>query len=199
MPIFVILDAEQRSLEAAADALLRTVPPDCERPFYTERRLAQKELRMVHIAQVDGLADMERAPSQSFREEVRFLAAVSRLDDALRICLLLWVDGWRQQDIATALRISQQGVSRRLQAALRICYSALPLSFRHFSHRSLYRTPAHARQVGWTGSCAHCGEPFMSRGREARFCSSACRSDSKKARLVPKKIEKKLDSGIKKG
>src|SRR5437016_1964836 len=127
MTYFVPMTPDQAALETAADALLRTTCRDPERPAYTERQLMRKSPRMIDIREM-----VRRAftPSQTLRDEIRFLASVSHMNSEHRRCLKLWIDGWNQQEIAEACGITQQFISRRLRKALRACYDSAPISFR---------------------------------------------------------------------
>lgn len=178
MSVFVILSPEEIRLELAADALILAHPQDSSLPAYTERQLARRGRRMIPV---DSLAEMTAAPSQSLRDELRFLASVSRLSAELRGCLNLWIDGWTQQEIAQACAVSQQRVSQRLRAALRICYDAAPLSFRRFSYHTIYRPPRRIRKEMITRRCARCGEEFPLGNGAGRYCSTSCREAARRA------------------
>jgi hypothetical protein len=173
MSLFIVLTPEEAALERAADALLRAQPPDPERPAYTERQFAQRGRCLVSV---EHLVQTVAAPPQPFREELRFLASVSRLDPDSRRYMRLWTDGWSQQEIAAALNVSQQYVSQRLHHALRLCYDVAPLSFRRFSHHTIYHPPEKRRRSRiMARRCARCGEEFPLGLGHGRYCSSLCR------------------------
>jgi hypothetical protein len=165
-----IEEAREQFLEMAADHLLRTTPHDPERPTYTEQQLSQRWRRMLNIG---ALVDGKGCPSQTLRDEMRFLMSVTRMDPEYRRCLRLWVDGWTQEEIAHAYHVSQQVVSYRLKRALRSCYAAAPISFRRFSQHTIYRKRRTRTSVG-ARRCAHCGEEFLIALGCGTLCSPAC-------------------------
>src|SRR5437867_10521762 len=109
MRIVVPVTLEDDALEHAADALIGRAPRDSERPAYTEKELMRRNRRTIRI---ETLLEDPAPPPQSLRDEMRFLASVTRLGGDLRRYLGLWLEGWRQTEIAEALRVSQQTVSR---------------------------------------------------------------------------------------
>lgn len=179
VPAYVLLTPEQLALETAADELLRQAVPDPEQPVYTERQLVRRSRRMVST---DALAEMAVAPSQPLRDELRFLASVSRLSAEQRGCLNLWIDGWSQSEIAEAYGVCQQRISQRLRAALRICYDATPISFRRFSYHTIYRPPRRRKHAGLVHRCIRCGEEYLAGIGCGRYCSTACHHAAEHAR-----------------
>src|SRR2546423_1491563 len=126
---------DQLALEVAADALLEDISPDPERPVYTERQLARKTPRLIDI---QVMVERSFTQTESLGDEIGLLASVGRMTRENRRCLKLWIDGWSQREIAEAFEISQQFVSQRLRKALRACYDSAPISFRRFSHHTIY-------------------------------------------------------------
>lgn len=171
MKLFVVLTPEQLALEREADRLLGAQPRDPERPAYTERQLARRGPRLISV---DALAEQAVAPSQPLRDELRFLASVSRLEPGLRLTLRLWIEGWSQQEIAAACHLSQQRVSQRIQKALRVCYDNAPLSFRQFSHHTLSRKLRRSSRTEALRRCVECGEAFLASLGCGRYCSTLC-------------------------
>ena len=167
--------AREQFLEMAADYLLREAPRDPDRPTYTEQQLSRNWRRMLRI---DALVGRKGNPSQTMRDEMRFLMSVSRMDPEHRRCLRLWVDGWTQEEIARAYNVSQQIVSYRLKRALKSCYSAAPISFRRFSQHTTYRK-RRIRTTAGIRRCVHCGEQFLQALGCDRYCSPDCESRAK--------------------
>lgn len=192
MTAFVVLTGEELELEEAADALIRGADHDADCPAYTERQLGRRGARLV--VRAEALAELAAAPPQPLRDEIRFLAAASRLTAELRACLLLWVDGWSQQEIALRLRVTQQAVSDRLRRALTICYDAAPISFRLFSHHSVYRPPSRGRRDTPVARCARCGEEVAAGPGRGRYCGSQCREAARHERRQPARNSRQNDS-----
>lgn len=164
--------------EELADDLLARLEPDPNTPVYTEQQMLRKGRRLVRL----DLADQsEDAAPQTARDELRFLASVSHLAPDSRLCLELWLDGWRQAQIAGVLGISQQRVSQRVRAALVQCLDLAPISFRAFSYHSIYRPPRKTRPAGIQRSCAWCGEPYLVSLGCGRYCCSLCRETARHA------------------
>jgi len=172
MAVFIVLTREERALERAGDMALRALPPDLERPAYTERLLARRSRRLISM---DALIENAATAPEPLRDELRFLASISRLEPKSRCCLILWIDGWTQREIAAALRVSQQSVSQWLRRALRACYDMSPLSFRRFSQRSIYRPPRRRRGPATLRRCAFCKGEFPPGSTGGRYCSTYCR------------------------
>lgn len=179
----IVLPPEETALEDAADALLRQAPKDPERPSYTERQLARRAYRTVSI---ERLVETAALPPQSLRDELRFLASVSRMGRETRRYLRLWLDGWAQSEIAEGCKVTVQNVSRMLRRALRICYDAEPLSFRQFSHHTVYKK-RRARGPMIVRRCVHCEEEFSLEAGQGRYCSDRCRRAARRARRNSKK------------
>jgi len=169
--VHVVLTPAQLALERAADALLRAAPPDPEYPAFTDRQLGRHGRIVLSTA---ALAEMPVAPTQSIRDELRFLASVSGLDPDARRILGFWADGWAQTEISAACGVCQQRVSQVLRAALESCYDAVPLSFRAFSRHSIYRAPRRRREPCRMSICARCGEEYAIVAGAGRYCSTLC-------------------------
>jgi len=172
MRTFAPLDPRERALERAADDLLRRQARDPECPVYTEQQLVRRDRRIICIEELGSLC---AAPEQPLRDEIRFLLSVSRVSREQRRCLQLWLDGWNQKELAEAFGITQQAVSQRVKRALRACYDSTPLSFRRFSHRTLYRRPRKGLERTILQACAWCGEEHPVGIGLGRYCSTACR------------------------
>ncbi len=138
MPLRIALSPEQLALETAADRILDAAPPDAGCPTYTERQLRRHACVAVSL---EDIVDRSMGPTQALRDELCFLAAVTPLQRDARAVLRLWTDGWSQEEIAGACGMSQQRVSQRLRRALAACYDSTPISFRRFSHHTIYRPP----------------------------------------------------------
>ncbi len=179
MPIIVVLTQEQLRLEQEADALLAAHPVNNECPAYTDRQMERRGA-MLRIP-VERIAELPALPSQSLRDELRFLASVTELTVAQRFCFKLWIDGWSQQEIAAKLRASQQHVARHLHHALVSCYDSTPLSFRHFCRKAIYRTPVKSRADSRARACYHCGEMYSGRIGNGRYCSPTCKQAARRA------------------
>lgn len=172
-----------QELEREADRLLRQLPRDPQCPTYTEAQL-RRYRQTHHVMRLDSLAESMEAtrPSQSFLDELHFLAAITPLNRRERICLRGWLHGWTQREIGQiwwrALdRTSQQTVSRLLRSALRKLLSARGLTFDQFSRRTIYRRPARPRN--WRSVvCPFCSEVFAYGLGDGRYCSTACREQS---------------------
>ena len=134
----ILLTHEQLAMEEAADRLLRSAPRDPACPVYTERQLSRHGRVVLSL---DEIVDRVTTPVQSLSDELRFLAAVTPMNPTSRTVLRLWTDGWTQAEIGEACGISQQRVSQRLRRALAACYDSTPISFRRFSHHTIYRPP----------------------------------------------------------
>ena len=174
MSVYVVLTPDQIALELAADALLQEQPRDHERPFYTEPQLLRSGR---HLIKVETLEETVETPTQALSDELRFLVSVTRMAAHLRRCLHLWIEGWSQREIAEGIGVSQQAVSRQIRCALRICYEAVPLSFRHFSRHTIYRRPKHGEVVPMH-RCPRCDEEFPRALGDGRYCSSTCRGEA---------------------
>jgi len=166
------MSADEAALEQAADDLLKTASPDPERPIYTERQLARRTVRIIPI---DEMLEITFAPPQSLQDELRFLASVSHMNREHRRVLDLWVRGWNQREIATAFKISQQFVSQRLRRALGSCYDSVPISFRRFSHHTIYQKRRASRDFAILRQCANCQEEYPLGNGMGRYCSQRCR------------------------
>ena len=168
----VITQAEKEiALEQEADRLLRVAPPNPERPVYTERQLARHGARYVRVR---DLRCSSIGIDADTRDEIRFLANISRLEPFGRTCIRLWIDGWTQQEMSRTMGISQGEVSRQLRDALRACYDHTPITFREFSKHTIYRKPSHGRKSPLPRKCLYCGEAFLMFTGEGRYCSSSC-------------------------
>lgn len=179
MRTFVVLTHEQLRLEEAADELLADLPPDLEQPVYTEVQLNRHGPRLK--VSVDRIAHLGSIHSESFRDELRFLASVSDLSPMERICFGLWADGWSQAEIALKMHRCQQYVCRLLHRALLRCYDSSPLSFSAFCRHSVYRPPARRRTAPLARLCDGCGEVFDGRASQGRYCSSKCAQTGERA------------------
>lgn len=174
MTSFASLTPVQAALERAADDLLRSAPADPERPAYTERQLARRMTRQ--ILSLEWLAENAAVVMpQPMRDELKFLASVSRMSREKRRFLNLWMQGWTQNEIAEALRISQQRVSQQIRFALRRCYDATPLSFRRFSYHSIYKPRGRFREKPGLRSCLYCESGYAVGTGCGRYCSGTCR------------------------
>lgn len=132
------VSANDTDLEAAADALLTTEHRDPDAPCYTDRQLRRRS----HT--VDGLGeliDICSGAAQGAYDELVFLIQAAHMRTEDRLCLGLWVDGWTQAEIAAAMGVSQQRVSRWFRSGLAACIETAPPSFREFSRRFVYRAP----------------------------------------------------------
>ena len=175
------LTPRQRALEHVADCLIETFPTDPKQPAYTEIQLARRGRRAA-VVSIHGLSEMMLAEPQEFRDELRFLMSVTFLRPEYRRCLQLWVNGWTQPEIAAAYRVTQQTVSFRIRKALRSCYDSMPLSFRRFSHHTIYRRPQIARESSIIRVCAHCEDHFLLGIGFGRYCSLRCRETARHTR-----------------
>ncbi len=171
MPNFPETPTAEPSIEAEADRL--ACPPGRKRgegPF-TERQLMRRSRRTVAGTGIEELAE---ACSQGAREELQFLASVSRLSPGARALVRLWADGCTQAEIAKALGTSQQTISNRLRPALARCYENVPVSFREYSRRFIYRAPKRRNSAAFTRICPRCQEHFAAACGAGRFCSGRC-------------------------
>jgi hypothetical protein len=179
MPVYVRLDAEEMQLEFESNRLLGAENLGKRGACLTERQLLRANPFLVSL---EGLCGLQAAPTQSFRDEMKFLLSVSRMRRADRLCAGLWADGHNQSEIASALGVSQQTVSRRLRMALGRCYDMTPISFRQFSRRSIYRAPRRRDPSLRERCCVRCGEAFPYRNGVGAFCSQRCRHASGRGR-----------------
>lgn len=175
MGLFVPMTPQERKLEEAADLLIRSMPRDPDHPAYTERQLDRRGPRLISV---DGLLESRAALAQSLADELRFLMSVSHLQPIPRLCLRMWSAGHDQQEIAQSFGMSQQRVSQYLRRALLVCYDNAPISFRQFSHHSIYRRPSRVRRYAMLRRCAWCGDEFPAGLGSGRFCSIPCRERS---------------------
>lgn len=179
MPILVRMNATEWALETKANRLLGPHLGRHRGGLRSERQLSRTNHLLLPL---DKLAILPSAPTQSFRDELRFLLSVSRMDRPSRLCARLWIDGYTQTEISRALGTSQQSISNRLQTALRNCYDMSPVSFRLFSRRSIYRPPRRGRSTWPERRCLRCGEMFPLRNGLGVFCSQQCRELSRRRR-----------------
>ena len=172
MAVYVTLSGADWNTELMADRILS---PWLKKggQFCSERNLSRRGKNMVPIP-VDYLVQMEAAPSQSFREELRFLISVTRQAPKVTSCLLLWVDGYTQSEIALRLLVTQQCVSARLRQGLIKCYDSSPITFRAFSRHTIYRRPTRGRYKFPQRWCLYCREPFPSPSGFGRYCGEKC-------------------------
>ena len=185
------LSDEQLALERVADRLLETFPPDSDRPAYTERQLARHGNRIVLVS-LYSLSEKIVAEPQEFRDELRFLMSVTRLQPEQRRCLRLWVDGWNQWEIAEAYGVPQTTISYRIRRALRACYDSAPLSFRRFSYHSVYRKPRKTHDYAILRRCIHCEDEYSLGIGLGRYCSLRCRETAR--HFGQEKSSRRIDS-----
>ena len=175
MPGYIYFTPDEAAIEQAADDLLTRAPRDPECPAYTERQLNRHgERYLVSLDWVSEAAISEMP--QSFRDELRFLASISRLKSEARRILRFWIDGWTQPEIAEALHISQQFVSKRLRRALKTCYDNAPVTFRQFSFHTIWQPRRRTTSLNSYRTCLNCGFQFEPANGQGRYCSDACKS-----------------------
>ncbi len=180
---YVILSEEDWATEFRADAILAQWKIKGERSFSTERCMSRRGGSLIRLS-VDYLLEVEAAPGQSFREELRFLISISHLSAVVKSCLKLWVDGYTQTEIANQLMVSQQTVSTRLKQGLNICYDLAPISFRAYCKRSIYYKPTKAPERITHRMCVYCHTLYQATPGRGRYCSGKCIAYARKARTI---------------
>lgn len=134
--------APDRGIEGQADALLGSNSHSDSRPARTERALARQGSRFGHTV----MGEHEVAPpDQSVIEELLSLSDMAGLEGDEGRYYQLWVYGWSELQTALRCGVSRWHVRRHLRAAQLKCLEWLPVSFREFSRRTIYRAPAR----GW--------------------------------------------------
>ncbi len=172
---------QEEEKEEMADAMLRKVPASPDYPAYTEARLRVQSVR--HWSSLTEALEelLERRPSQSLLDEVRFLASMTTLTRLERACLRGWMLGWTQQETGTHWAAvlggpEQWRVSRALRSALHKCHDALNLGFAAFSRHAIYRRPGSRNRPTWRRVfCPRCREEFPWGLGIGPYCSQGCR------------------------
>lgn len=181
------LMGEEEALEYAADALLRRGKTAPDYPAYTDERMARQSA-IHHAAAVETIGETLIAPvSQTLEDELCFLASVTPLSGAERLCLACWLRGWKQEEIRARWEslqdlATQQRVSRVLRSALRKCYASRIVTFAQFSRHSVYRRPARRWENWRIRACPYCGERHIASQGTGRYCSSFCRGAAREHR-----------------
>lgn len=121
------------------------VPPD--RPDVWPRK-------WVTMEALEGM--LESAPPQ-WRDEVKFLMTVTRLQPRERLVLNLWTEGWGQCETSRLLQRSQQWVSWTLRRALTLCLAMEPVSFSAMCRKPVYRRPQRVFSDPHPRFCVFCG------------------------------------------
>ena len=173
---------EQETLEREADALLRAIPADPECPTYTEEQLLRPDRggrfgrTSVQFEMMEEAIPAPRA-TQSWKEELEFLASIAHLTLHERSCLQSWMLGLTQDEIGDRMGLRhQQTVSLTLRSAARKCYEeGLGVSFSQFSTHPAYRKPIHRKGFSGGRVCRNCEEPFAHFFGSGVCCSTGCR------------------------
>jgi hypothetical protein len=175
----------EQELEDAANALLRSVPPDPHCPIVSESQF----MRLRCEGRVMCLADVAECvagvPDQTAAEEWSFLLATTRLSARERACLQGWIQGRTQESTGAVGQTglppcSQQTVSNALRRGVQKCLGEEGgLTFREFNRHTIYR-PAVRRERARRLMCPHCGERFRMGLGCGRFCCSACREAARR-------------------
>ena len=174
---------QELALERQVDALLRSLPPDPDYPAFTEEQLLRHG-KGYCVADTNCWVEamIPGGPSQTFLEELTFVASLTHLTRRERICLRGWMLGWTQKemsDLWNSVVGSQQEVSRILHTAVLKCFEVSELSFAHFSRHTIYRRPLRRNQGVPTRLCLYCHETFVRDLGCGRFCSISCREASR--------------------